>query len=80
MRVSKWGNSFAVRIPAEMVEELGLKEGDEVTFSRTGPNTIELKVPIALEEQMAWLRANSQAVSTGWEFNRNELYDESGRS
>ncbi len=32
MRVSKWGNSLAVRLPAEVVEALGLKEGDEVDF------------------------------------------------
>lgn len=29
MRVSKWGNSLAVRLPATVVETLGLKEGDE---------------------------------------------------
>ena len=30
MKVSKWGNSLAIRLPAEMVEKLGVKEGDEV--------------------------------------------------
>ncbi len=30
MKVSKWGNSLAIRLPAEMVEKLGLKEGDEL--------------------------------------------------
>ncbi|MEN9281153.1 MAG: hypothetical protein RL594_88 [Bacteroidota bacterium] len=30
MRVSKWGNSLAVRLPASIVEELNLKEGDEI--------------------------------------------------
>jgi antitoxin MazE len=30
MKVSKWGNSLAVRIPAEIVAKLGLKEGDEL--------------------------------------------------
>ncbi len=28
MLVSKWGNSLAVRLPKEVVEKLGLKEGD----------------------------------------------------
>ena len=28
MQVAKWGNSLAVRLPAELVRELGLKEGD----------------------------------------------------
>lgn len=30
MRVSKWGNSLAIRLPAAVVEALELKEGDEV--------------------------------------------------
>lgn len=30
MRVAKWGNSLAVRLPADLVRELGLKEGDQV--------------------------------------------------
>ncbi|WP_103764503.1 AbrB/MazE/SpoVT family DNA-binding domain-containing protein [Roseovarius confluentis] len=30
MQVAKWGNSLAVRLPAELVIELGLKEGDEI--------------------------------------------------
>ena len=32
MNVAKWGNSLAVRLPAELVRELGLKEGDEVAI------------------------------------------------
>ncbi len=79
MRVSKWGNSLAFRIPTEIVEELGLKEGDEGTLSRKGPNTIELEVPVSLKDQITWIQANTEAVSTGWKFNREEVYDESGR-
>lgn len=30
MQVSKWGNSLAIRIPADVARELGLKEGDDV--------------------------------------------------
>ncbi len=30
MKVSKWGNSLAIRLPAELVAKLGLKEGDEL--------------------------------------------------
>ena len=30
MQVAKWGNSLAVRLPAELVRELGLKEGDRI--------------------------------------------------
>ena len=30
MQVAKWGNSLAVRLPAELVRKLGLKEGDQI--------------------------------------------------
>lgn len=32
LQVAKWGNSLAVRLPAELVRELGLREGDEVAL------------------------------------------------
>ena len=31
MKVSKWGNSLAIRIPAKMAREMGLKAGDYVS-------------------------------------------------
>ena len=30
MKVAKWGDSLAVRLPAALVEALRLKEGDEI--------------------------------------------------
>lgn len=30
MQVAKWGNSLAVRLPADLVRTLGLKEGDQI--------------------------------------------------
>ena len=34
MQVAKWGNSLAVRLPAALVRELGLKEGDRIDLVR----------------------------------------------
>ena len=30
MKVSRWGNSLAIRIPADVAEKLGFAEGDQV--------------------------------------------------
>lgn len=30
LQVAKWGNSLALRIPAEVVRSIGIKEGDSV--------------------------------------------------
>lgn len=34
MLIAKWGNSLAVRLPAAIVRELGLKEGDRIDLVR----------------------------------------------
>ncbi len=44
MKVSKWGNSLAVRLPAEVVEALNLKEGDEIDLRSDLQNTVSLQV------------------------------------
>ncbi len=33
MKVAKWGNSLAIRLPVDAVQALGLKDGDEVEIS-----------------------------------------------
>jgi antitoxin MazE len=35
LHVAKWGNSLALRIPAEVVRSIGLKEGDSLEASLT---------------------------------------------
>ena len=35
LQVAKWGNSLALRIPAEVVRSMGIKEGDNVLASLT---------------------------------------------
>lgn len=34
MQVARWGNSLAVRLPADLVRELGLKEGDQIDLMK----------------------------------------------
>lgn len=43
MQVSKWGNSLAVRLPKALVEELGLKEGDELDVVAARKGTLEVE-------------------------------------
>jgi len=42
MKVAKWGNSLAIRIPAEAAEALGLKEGDDVELRPNPVSGLEL--------------------------------------
>lgn len=43
MQVSKWGNSLAVRLPKKLVEQLGLKEGDDLNVVAAKGGTIEVE-------------------------------------
>ena len=43
MQVSKWGNSLAVRLPKALVEQLGLKEGDDVNVVAAKDGTLEVE-------------------------------------
>jgi antitoxin MazE len=73
MRVSKWGNSLAVRLPAAVVDELGLKEGDEIGV-RASEDGRELRVARALskEEAIASLRKYRGLMPKDFKFNRDE--------
>lgn len=43
-KIQKWGNSYAVRIPKEIVKEAHIREGSAVSFSIEG-NSIILSRP-----------------------------------
>lgn len=43
MKVAKWGNSLAVRIPSDVARLLGLKAGDEVHLKRGTGDELEVE-------------------------------------
>ena len=42
MKVAKWGHSLAVRLPASVVFELGLREGDKIELVRNPDGAFEV--------------------------------------
>ena len=50
LQVSKWGNSLALRIPAEVVRRLGLREGTTVDAQLTVDGTLSIR-PAAWNRQ-----------------------------
>ena len=71
--VEKWGNDLAIRLPAAVVEALGLKEGDEIELSVTGMrgNGAHLASP-AREELLKRLRAFRGRLPGDFKFDRDE--------
>ena len=55
MQVARWGNSLAVRLPAELVRELGLKEGDQIELVKDDGQVKVSRRPRA-DEVLAGLR------------------------
>lgn len=55
MQVAKWGNSLAVRLPAELVRTLGLKEGDTIDLV-PGARGVEVVRQPSPDEVLAGLR------------------------
>lgn len=54
MQVARWGNSLAVRLPAELVRELGLKEGDRIEL-RAEENVLSVSRQPRPDEVLAQL-------------------------
>jgi antitoxin MazE len=72
MQVAKWGNSLAVRLPKKVVEELGLKPGDEIAFLPLGEKRYELTKDDRRERALAAIRARQWTLPEGYRFDRDE--------
>jgi antitoxin MazE len=76
MKVAKWGNSLAVRLPKEEVERLGLKENDEVRFVHSADKrTLIIEREMTREEALAELRKMRGWLPADYKFNRDEIYE-----
>lgn len=59
LQINRWGNSLAVRLPQELLRELGdLHEGDRIQVEALGTRRLGLSVDAqVLEKRRAWLEA-----------------------
>jgi antitoxin MazE len=73
MHVSKWGNSLAVRLPAELVGKMGVKDGDEVDvkLSHDG-QTLEISRKLTLDERFERIRHLAGRMPADFKFDRDE--------
>ena len=75
MRVSKWGNSLAVRLPAAVVDVLGLKEGDQIEVRIAGPREFEIGRDRTREEAIERLRKLRRPLPAGFTFDRPAAHE-----
>lgn len=75
MRVAKWGNSLAVRLPTAVVEALELKPGDEIEIHVRGSRAFEVERCPTPEDLLARLRKYRGRMPAGFTFDRQEAHE-----
>ena len=75
MQVSKWGNSLAVRLPAAVVDALGLHEGDDIEIHVVGATAFEICKSPSKVELLARLRKYRGRLPEDFRFDRLEAHE-----
>ena len=71
MKVEKWGNALAVKLPADVVEALNIKAGDDLTF-RVESGKLTLETKLSREDVIRRLQALRRPMPEGFKFDRDE--------
>jgi antitoxin MazE len=71
MQVSKWGNSLAIRLPADLVEALGLKDVDQIEIRVVDERRSEISRNFTREDAIERLRKLRRPLPTEFTFDRN---------
>jgi antitoxin MazE len=75
MKFAKWGNSIAIRIPADVVTKLGISPNDEALIKMTGEDSFEITRDRRREEALAKMRKLRFVLPDDYVFDRDEIYD-----
>lgn len=74
MQVAKWGNSLAVRIPADVARKLGLKEGDSVEIRALENGELAIVTEQQRREAaVERIRAMARPLPADWKMTRDEM-------
>ncbi len=73
MQVAKWGNSLAVRLPAAVVEALGLKPGDNIDIHVKGDRTFAVDKAPGARDLLARIRKYRGRLPADFKFDRIEV-------
>ncbi len=72
MKLAKWGNSLAVRLPAAVVEALELEEGDEIEIDIAGARRLDVRRAEDAAQTLARLRKYRGRLPADFSFDRLE--------
>ncbi len=72
MRVSKWGNSLAIRLSKSLVDELDLKPGDELSVVAASKRRIEVEKDERRERALDAISKLNWTLPENYEFDRDK--------
>ncbi len=72
MQIAKWGKSLVVRLPVEVIEDLGLKEGDEIQITIKARDRIEVEEKPGVDELLAILNKYSGRLPLDFKLDRDD--------
>jgi antitoxin MazE len=75
MKLAKWGNSFAFRVPAELMRRMNLTPDEDFQFRQTGEDSFEIIRDRRRQDAIEKLRKMRFALPDDYVFNRDEIYD-----
>ena len=66
VKLSRWGNSLAVRLPAGLIESLGVLEGSELSLKLNPDNSFTLAPKVARKpfDRAKWLKEAREHLAT----------------
>ncbi len=72
MRVAKWGNSLALRLPKKIVDDMGLSVGDEVNLVQAAARAISIEKDRRREQALERLASMWIPLPADYKFDREE--------
>jgi antitoxin MazE len=75
MKFAKWGNSIAIRVPADVVAKLGISPNDEAEIKMTGEYSFEVTRDRKRQEAIAKMRKLRFVLPDDYVFNREEIHE-----
>ena len=72
MRVSKWGNSLAVRLPIALVNDLDLKAGDRLEIVSADRGRLAVARDDSRLRAIERMRARALPIPSDYAFDRDE--------
>jgi antitoxin MazE len=80
MKVSKWGNSLGIRLPAAIVQALELKEGDNIEIRVAGSRELEVGRDESRQRALEALRKLRRPFPPGFVFDREEAHERGSKN